>query len=843
MNFPDVIFSAGIDRALGWTVLHSVWQFTVIALLGGILLLLMRNRSARARYRVTMAAIFSILLCATATFCLYYQANEPVIEANAQVSKAGFLNQAAVLTPTAPSVLQPEGEQKPAETIWSGAFFSGFRDYFGAQLPMIVLLWFLGMAVFLLRFIGLVLQVQGMRRRMNFHADPYWGELLGRLVQKAGFNQHIDLLESALVRSPLTIGHFKPVILFPIGLINRLSEQEVEAILAHELAHILRRDYFFNILQSLVEALFYYHPAVWWLSAQARNERESACDDMAVALLGNQINYAKALVAIQEMAFYPLTAALAVTGGRRSQFMMRLQRLFSQPKTTFNMREKLIATCLVVCSVAVLALGQHIQNQQRTKETVAETSSHNTGIWEAELDKDSVCLTFTSKTKYGTWNNGSCYLKSAFSNFPTSTGDVNFDMTRPAGIMRLTGKIDDKSGYGRYEFTPDETYRKSFQDAGMKDMDDDLMLQCFFANFPANYLKSLHKLGFNEVSHDQLMQLAAFELDEPAVKKYQDLASSLGKKDLDLDALVQLKIFNVNTAQINQLEKAGYKNLQIEEISQLSALGVDVDYINAMNALGGSKLTVDELIGAKAQGIDAEYIKQARSMGLGELSFEEIQSAKALGIDADYVKQCQNLGLGKLRYDEIQSAKALGIDEAYVKQCQSWGVGALRFDEIMSAKAQGIDREYIEKFKTLGLKNLRFDELMSAKAMDIDAAYIKQCREWFGAQIEFEEIVAAKAQGIDADDIKAGQNLGLGKLEFEDFINIKVHEILPAFVQGFRDAGLKNLTMDDIIGAKVQDVTPAFIKEADQKGYRFPNLGEYIDLKVRLSMRQGGSQR
>jgi beta-lactamase regulating signal transducer with metallopeptidase domain len=148
---------------------------------------------------------------------------------------------------------------------------------------------------------------------MNFPADPYWADILNKLALQSRFNTGIELLESALVRSPLTIGHLKPVILFPIGLINRLSESEVEAILAHELAHILRRDYIFNILQSVVEVVFYFHPAVWWLSAQVRQERESACDDRAIALVGNKMNYAKALVTIQEMAFFPLSPALAST--------------------------------------------------------------------------------------------------------------------------------------------------------------------------------------------------------------------------------------------------------------------------------------------------------------------------------------------------------------------------------------------------------------------------------------------------------------------------------------------------------------------------------------------------
>jgi beta-lactamase regulating signal transducer with metallopeptidase domain len=176
--------------------------------------------------------------------------------------------------------------------------------YFNRHIYLIVTIWVLGVALFMLRLLSSISYVYYLKSKMNFPADEYWQELLDGLAAKVNVQKGIELVESALVRSPMVIGHLKPVILFPIGAINRLNPNEVEAILAHELAHVMRNDYVFNIIQSVIEALFYFHPAVWWISAQIRAERDNCCDDVALELCGNSMTYAKSLVSVQEMAYY-----------------------------------------------------------------------------------------------------------------------------------------------------------------------------------------------------------------------------------------------------------------------------------------------------------------------------------------------------------------------------------------------------------------------------------------------------------------------------------------------------------------------------------------------------------
>jgi len=176
------------------------------------------------------------------------------------------------------------------------------------------------------------------------------------------------LLESSMVKVPMVIGYFKPVILMPVGAVNGLSESEVEAILAHELGHIVRNDFLMNIVLSMIEVLFYYHPAVWWISANVRLERENCSDDIAIKLCGNSLAYAKALVTLQEMNHHPVPSFAMTFSGRKNQLLNRVKRILNQPQNRSNIMEKLTATCLLLVAIFMLSVGantpfDHIREQ------------------------------------------------------------------------------------------------------------------------------------------------------------------------------------------------------------------------------------------------------------------------------------------------------------------------------------------------------------------------------------------------------------------------------------------------------------------------------------------------
>ena len=364
-------FSQNLDYALGWMVIHSLWQAIAIALIMGIVMIVLRKQPARVRYWVANASLLLVLLSAMATFIHYYDFTK---EASAMRfipdgTPSVFLNETVNPTLESPTVDN------------SGSLsLATFKSYFNEHIPLIVMIWAMGVALFILKLLGGISYCYYLRSRLNFPADEYWIETLDALKNKVGVKQSIELVESALTRTPMVVGIMKPMILFPIGAINRLSPTEVEAILAHEIAHVLRKDYIFNIIQSVIEALFYFHPAVWWISSIIRNERENCCDDVAIEICGSSMNYAKALVTVQEMAYYPMyQPALAFAGNRKNQLLFRVQRILNQPQNKTNVMEKLIATCLLVVMMVVLSFGDNnINNNNLLSENNSANNSANT---------------------------------------------------------------------------------------------------------------------------------------------------------------------------------------------------------------------------------------------------------------------------------------------------------------------------------------------------------------------------------------------------------------------------------------------------------------------------------
>ena len=330
--------SEALVRALGWTLVHSLWQGALAALV--LLLLLPRLQTARQRYWVAYSALSAVFVAAVVTFIVTFPAPgevvyEPVDAVGETEEAGGFFTAGPVFETSA----------------WALA-----NTWLEENYPLIVAFWLLGFSFFLLRLAGGLWYVNRLSTRGVSGVGSEWEARTALLAQRLGMNRAVRLLESALVHTPVAIGWLKPVILLPIGLVNCLSPAEVEAVLAHELAHIARRDWLFNLLQAFIETLFYYHPAVWWMSHAIRRERENCCDDAALAATGNRLAFAKALVQVQEMAKPVPMLALGMSGSRRPLLLERVRRVLNQPQQKSHIMEKFTATAILLVLLALVGL-------------------------------------------------------------------------------------------------------------------------------------------------------------------------------------------------------------------------------------------------------------------------------------------------------------------------------------------------------------------------------------------------------------------------------------------------------------------------------------------------------
>ena len=220
----------------------------------------------------------------------------------------------------------------------------------------------MGMFAMMLRFLGSYALVRRYRHHRVKPVMGEWDHTFQRLARKIGVSRRIRLLESALVKVPMVIGYFKPVVLLPLGALNGVPAVQMEAILVHELAHIRRRDYLMNMIQSLLEVIFFYHPVVWWLSGNIRIERENICDDIAITQTGNTMEFAKALTKIQEINLGSPALAAGLSGKNRNRLLNRIRRISGKPRVHSGFAEGFIAASIFMISLGGLSAAAMINN-------------------------------------------------------------------------------------------------------------------------------------------------------------------------------------------------------------------------------------------------------------------------------------------------------------------------------------------------------------------------------------------------------------------------------------------------------------------------------------------------
>lgn len=348
METLQTIFQAEIIQRLGWTLMHFIWQAAAIGLILAVVLRLLRKSSANLRYVIACMALALIVVMPTVTIRMV----------DVSVVTIAPIEQTAIQLPRAVAETQVVVEmplpESPATEIAASPRVS-IKDRFSSAvepaLPYLVLGWLLGVFSLSLWHLGGWTQLQKLRRQMVKQVAPHLNAKLEQLGNALGIQRAVGLVESALVQVPTVVGHLKPMILLPASALTGLSPEQIEAILAHELAHIKRHDYLVNMLQTVVDILGFYHPAVWWISHRIRVERENCCDDIAVSLCSDSICYAKALTSMEEIRSSRLGLAVALTGG---SLLERIRRLLSKENSNESKSSWLPSVIAMLLITAIL---------------------------------------------------------------------------------------------------------------------------------------------------------------------------------------------------------------------------------------------------------------------------------------------------------------------------------------------------------------------------------------------------------------------------------------------------------------------------------------------------------
>ncbi len=398
MNQFSNLISEPILEALGWTFIHSIWQISIITIICYLLGKVISDTKANVRYISLVGGMITLVLSSILTFYLCY---EPPVT---PLVPTGF-------TVTG-EVISTSYELRPL----SIGIFDFYLHWINSNIVSIFIFWLVGFILFSSKLLIGFTQVFSLRKNCLPIVDEKILALIRKAKAKFGIARNIIIAESNGILSPSTFGCITPVILFPVGVINSLTINEIEAIIAHELSHIKRNDYIINIMQSIVETVFYFHPGIWWISNQIRIEREKCCDDMAVSVTNRKMQYAKALVKMQ--AFKLGTPRLALGFANKNNFLSRVQRILVPTTNKPRIIEKSISIMVLLALIVTVSIA-------------AITPEHDFTIKSSEVN-----ATNTSCTYYSENDNRRIEMKE-------TNGEIEY--------LKVNEILIDKSVYHLYE--------------------------------------------------------------------------------------------------------------------------------------------------------------------------------------------------------------------------------------------------------------------------------------------------------------------------------------------------------------------------------------------------------
>ena len=332
MNF-DFLTQSELITDLGWTLLHSLWQICLVAVGLSVVLGVLRNSTPHVRYVVCLVALAISIALPIVTFVRIATRPDTVIGISDQVLRPGHEYEPQPSSSADASSLGTRETTIARATSAVGSLPATVSAWFGRIVPdlapLAVVFWLLGVAFFSLRLVGGLTHLRSYRNQGAAEVDPRWQQLCASLCNSIGVTSTVRIVRSDYATTPIVVGILKPAILIPAGLFLQISPGELETIIAHELIHIRRYDPFVNLIQCLIETVFFYHPAVWWISRQIRREREFAADAMVIAIFdASHVTYARALANLEEIRLRTddqLTRyATAANGGN---FMQRIERI------------------------------------------------------------------------------------------------------------------------------------------------------------------------------------------------------------------------------------------------------------------------------------------------------------------------------------------------------------------------------------------------------------------------------------------------------------------------------------------------------------------------------------
>lgn len=627
-------------RALGWALLHFVWQGTAVTAIAAAAIAVCRR--ATVRHAVGVAALVLMLATPVATF-IYYSHE---LSSGSGVGKTSPIAAVAWVADKGMSAANSLG---PVSTRAPRA--DGFA--------WLVEGWLFGVVLLSLRTAGGFLLLERNRRRQSIPVNGELLEVCRELQRRLGLTRVIDFCECHWLSAPAVIGWFRPVIFLPVSALTGLSEEQLRLVIVHELAHIRRFDPFVNVFQVCVETLLFYHPGVWWLNRKIRSEREHCCDEVAVSVCGNAVEYARALTMMEEWRSAP-ALAMAANRGPLTERIVRVLGL----KTLGSATRGIGISASVLCLTAALVAGNALVGIARPK---AHAGFFAQTVPSALLTGEQAPTSKPAPSPKPS--------PAPPSQASEQTAGSYIDEMKAAGLPDLT--VDQLIALKIQDVTPE--YVRGLREQGLA-LDANKIIGMRVQGVTPQYVQELRAAGLNPTE----------------------------------DQIIGLKVQGADAAYYRELKEAGIAP-DVDRLIGLKVQGVTPEYVRELKAAGLS-VNADQVIALKVQDVTPGYLKQLHDQGLDPRTDDAI-AMRVQDVTPEYVRGMQALGL-KPSTQELIAMRVQDVTPEDVKALQAAGF-KLTVNEIIGAKVQDVTPEFIEQARKHGFKDLTLQKLIQLRQLGI----------------------------------------------------------------------------------------------------------------------------
>lgn len=590
-----------IPEALGWTLIHLCWQAGAVAAAYYLLSIALARRSAESRYLAALSSLLVLFALAAGTFAWEFDSDHVLLTSQAAS------NLSAPLTVNEPQFASPGRLASPTQLR---------HVTLSNILPWIDGLWLAGVLALSVRSLGGWWYLRHLRLSAIALAPPAVRASFDRICKALDLHRAVALRLSDGIDSPMTMGALRAVVLVPLSAITSLGPEELEVVLAHELAHVRRADFFWNILQTIAETLFFFHPAVWWISVKIRHERELCCDDLALKICPNPVTYAHALYRLEEHRSRHLRLAMALDGhASQRTLLIRIARILGEPMTRVSKSRlrpiSLAATCAGLV-VLLVPLPRLMASLNQATEPPSRPMISSTPQPTMPVDRGPARV-----LRAGTPSRHAAEQASLASD-TTST------------VQQHDPQSSSEPGAAPQ---PHSDYIERMKAAGY-DVDLDKLIAMKIQGITPEYARAIAEMGFGKPSADDLLAC---------------------------------KIQGVTPEYISQLRQQGFAIDNLQDVISFRIFGLTPEFVSGMKAAGFNNLTTKQLLGMRVQGVTPEYARTLKRK-FPDVTSDELVQARIFRIDDDFIAEAGRHGFSNLSFKKLVQLRISGLlDDESVK--------------------------------------------------------------------------------------------------------------------------------------------------------------------------------